>query len=251
MSFPITDHVGLRVTGLNIARSAFTAGAFIGMYFRSTSGYIRGVQMYSDEDGARPLMGLALYADRTPWMNASRAGGSNNSAFESDPLVPSDTWTLVWGKWDSSTGDLTAGSGDAAGATDVGPDDWETAGSENIKAIGVGIWRAAAGDADEYSTASAKIALPFIAKRHPTSGELTELTTGQGHPLAVFGADLLDYWPPDSKTSAVNGWVLSDVSDNSSTVTIDTGDNPTVDDPPASESQAPRSMHLYRQMMGA
>jgi hypothetical protein len=99
-----------------------------------------------------------------------------------------------------------------------------------IKQIGVGVWRSDDGTTDEFGTRAYKMALPFIAKRAPTSGELTSLAGG-AHPLAVFGSALLDYWPPNSKTSAINGWVLSDVG---GTITIDTGDNPTVDDPPSS-----------------
>jgi hypothetical protein len=255
MSFPVTTTTGLRVTGLSIARSAFTSGMFLAFYCKSASGRVRGINLYdstaTDGDGSTPSMAMGSYpATRSPYMRSKRAGGSTFEAYHTASDYPDAAWTLIWGKWDSSTGDKTVGFDDMAGSTSSGPADWETSSAAPVTAIGVGLWRSLDNTGDEFGDISAKIALPFIVKRLPTSGELTDLVSGGGggggkHPLAVFGEDLLDYWPVDSKTSAINGWVLSDVG---GTITIDTGDNPTVDDPPAGGSAVPVLMNHYRRM---
>jgi hypothetical protein len=246
MSFPITTANALRVTGLSQAISAFSGnGIFMGMYLKVTdsggSDYLKAFQMYSDADGSAPEMSLNCYPNRYPWVHMRRAGGSTYDIIDTTNQGANGGWSLYWAKWNASTGDLTSGVGDVSGATSSGPTDWVSIGG-TIKAIGVGLWRSTDGASDENVTQNCKIALPFIAKRLPTGAELTELTTGQGHPYAVFGSDLLDYWDINSKTSALNGWVLADTA---GAITVDTGDNPTVDAPPGGGGSGSPNFFVY------
>lgn len=232
MSFPVTSTTGLRVTGLNIAASNWVNGCFIGVWGKCAAGWQRPLCIQGDADAGRPRMALGIDSTLTPNNIVHQAGGSNDSIF-SGAAISSDTWTLLGAVWEQDAdlhvyrgSNVSTNAGTIVTAFDGDP----------IKTISVGVqWLQEDGSTNQFGDASGKFALPFIAKRPPTTGASSELEdlAGGAHPLAVFGSDLLDYWPPNSKTSAINGWVFSDVGGS---ITVDTGDNPTVDDPPAGPS---------------
>jgi hypothetical protein len=250
MSFQITGNTnGLRVTGLSIPVSNWSSGMYLGLWMKAGSGYVRGLSLEGNDDGARPLARIGAYpSTRASWAFMSRAGGAQYNAYHfaadypdgypgGTPSANGSDWFLNWLKWvptlNGGSGNLRTGWGDIAGSLcgDGDLDDWHTAGggTADITTISVGCqYSYLDGTTDEFSTIDFRCAMPIIAYRLPTSGEQTSLVGGT-HPLDIFtGGSLYDYWPVDSKTSGINSLVFSDVG---SAVSINTNDNPTISAP--------------------
>lgn len=229
MSFLITDTTGLRKSGLSVDTTGW-AGVCLGIWTKfASANYMRGVCIQSTADVSRPSLSCQSDGGGTPYATGAQAGGTGDIIYSSTS-ISADTWTFHGGSIELSTGTVRVYHGTAVNSVSTGI----TAGAfsaETMNNISVGVLYDSGGT-ETFSSAAVKYAQPFVAKRLPTTGASSELEAlaGGAHPLAVFGSDLLDYWAPNSKTSALNGWVLADIGGS---ITIDTGDNPTLDDPPS------------------
>jgi hypothetical protein len=223
MSFSFSGTNGLRVTGLTLSDLATPAEITVGCWVK-TSGqsgsHWLGEVREGDTGDARAT--LRLDTTMTPSLNVSDVNATG-AAFAAS-TVSDNTWTHVYGYLDDAGNTVYAGHTSTNGTGESRTNAWP---ADALTCIKIGMYY----EGGDFFIPAAKVALFYIASRKPSGAELTALAGGD-HPQAVFGADLVDYWPPDSKTSGINGWVLSDIT---STVTIDTGDNPTVDDPPGGD----------------
>jgi hypothetical protein len=244
MSFEITDSTGLRSDELSIEDSVFSAGCGLGVYVKCGSIYVRGLNLYSDADGSAPYARLGVSGSPDHATVAVFRSGTGDAVGGTTQF--DDNWTLIWGNWDASDGDMSTGFGNEAPSTAGGPVDWLTWSTNVLKRIAVGLQRSQDGVSDEFGTGNHLLAIPFIVKRPITQGagsDLEELLTGV-HPADVFASDMYDYWGKNSKTSAINGIVLSDVG---GAVAINTLDNPTVDEPLGGGSSV-KPWYYYAQM---